>query len=100
MLRVICVRFSSGLPKRIRPTKEQRITEYGDYRDFTNTSTNSDFDKLREPGFLTRPRFVRSFILIFLTNKFEGLFQNLHRIQFYRRAIFKCSLNEYQIDGK
>ena len=72
MLRVICVRFSSGLPKRIRPTKEQRITEYGDYRDFTNTSTNSDFDKLREPEFLTRPRFVGSFILIFLRICLKG----------------------------
>jgi len=58
MLRVIRVRYSSGLPKRIRPTKEQLITEYGDYRDFTNISTNSDFNKLRETGFLTRPRVI------------------------------------------
>lgn len=58
MARVICVRYSSGLPKRIRPTKEQRITEYGDYRDFTNISTNSDFYKLTENGFLTRPRVI------------------------------------------
>ena len=63
MLRVIRVRYSSGLPKRIRPTKEQLITEYGDYRDFTNISTNSDFDKLKQTGFLTRPRFVISNIL-------------------------------------
>ena len=72
MLRVICVRFSSGLPKRIRPTKEQLITEYGDYRDFTNMSTNSDFDRVREPGFLTRPRFVGHFILFFLRNSFKS----------------------------
>ena len=67
MLRVIRVRYSSGLPKRIRPTKEQLITEYGDYRDFTNISTNSDFNKLRETGFLTRPRFAWIFTSNFLS---------------------------------